>query len=79
MQQNPNLKNHRQKRENEIWEIKINKRRDKEMMKELDEKKTIGQEGISGSILKECRQEMRYSNHYLIECSLKTGKVTKNW
>ena len=44
------------------------------MMKELDERKTIGPDGVSEYILKECRQEMI---HNIIECSIKTGKVTK--
>ena len=35
-----------------MWEIKINREEIKEMMKELDEKKAIGPDGISGYILK---------------------------
>ena len=44
------------------------------MMKELDKRKAIEPDGISGYILKECRQEMAEPIHDIIECSIKTGK-----
>ena len=44
-------------------------------MKELDERKAIGPDGVSGYILKECRKEMAERILYIVECSLKTGKV----
>ena len=47
-----------QKRKNEMWEIKINREEIKEMMKKLDKRQTIGPDGTSGNILKECRQKM---------------------
>ena len=34
---------------------------------------------ISGYILKECRQEMAEPIHDIIECSIKTGKVPREW
>ena len=37
-----------------------------EMMKELDERKEIGPDGISGYIFKECRQEMAELIHDII-------------
>ena len=46
-------------------------------MKELVEKKAIGPDGVSGYILKEYRQGMAEQIHDIIECSLKTRKVTK--
>ena len=49
------------------------------VMKELDEKKIIGPGGVSGYILKQCRQEMAEPIHDIIECSLKTRKVPKEW
>ena len=58
LQQNPNLKNHR----DEIKEIK-----------KLNKKKAIGPNGVSGYILKECRQEMTEPIHDIIECSLRTS------
>ena len=48
-------------------------------MKELDEKKAIGPDGVSGYILKECKQEMAEPIHDTIECSLRTEKVPKEW
>ena len=41
------------------------------MMKELDERKAIGPDGVSGYILKECRQKMVEPIHDTIECSIK--------
>ena len=49
------------------------------MMKELDERKAIGPDGVSGYILKKCRQEMTEPIHDIIECSIKTGTVPKEW
>ena len=49
------------------------------MMKELDERKVIVPNGVSGYILKECRQEMAELIDDIIECSIKTGKVPKEW
>ena len=43
------------------------------MMKELDERKAIGPDGVSGYILKECRQEMAEPIHDIGECFIKTG------
>ena len=39
-------------------------------MKELDERKTIGLDGATGYILKECRQEMEEPIPDIIECSI---------
>ena len=63
----------RQVRKNEMWEIKISKKEIEEMMKEVDERKAIGPDGVSGYILKECRQQMAEPIHDIIECSIKTG------
>ena len=52
-----------------MWEIRIEREEIKEMMKKLDERKTIGPDGVSGYILKDD----------VIECSIKTGKVLKDW
>ena len=46
------MKNQRQKRVNEMWDININREEIKEMMKELDEKKAIRPNGVSGYIFK---------------------------
>ena len=62
-----------------MFEIKINREEIEKMMKELDEKKAIEPDGLSRYILKECRQEMAELIHDVIECSLRTGKVAKEW
>ena len=46
-----------------MWEIRISREEIEEMMKELDERKAIGPDGVSGYILKECRQEMAEPIH----------------
>ena len=66
-------------RKNEMWEIRISRKEIEEMMKELDERKAIEPDGVLGYILKECRQEIAEPIHNIIECSLKTGKVPKEW
>ena len=55
-----------------MWEIKISKKEIEEMMKKLDERKVIGPDGVSGYILRKCKQEMAESIHDIIECSIKT-------
>ena len=47
-------------------------------MKELDERKAIGSEGVSGYILKECRQEMSESIYEIVCDLLKQEKSIKN-
>ena len=46
---------------------------------ESDERKAIGPDRVSGYILKGCRREMSEPIHDVIQCSLKTGKVPKEW
>ena len=62
-----------------MWEIRISREEIEEMMKELDERKAIGPDEVSGDILMECRQEMAEPIHDIIECSIKTGKVPEEW
>ena len=49
----------------------------KEKMKQLDEKKAIGPDGVSRYILKKCRQEVAEPIYDIIECSIKTVKSPK--
>ena len=56
------FKSEKDKRKNEMWEIRINR----EKIKELAERKAIGPNGVSGYILKECRQEMAEPIHDII-------------
>ena len=62
-----------------MWQIRISIEEIKKVMKELDERKAIRPDEVSGYILKECRQEMAESIHDIFECSIKTGKVPKKW
>ena len=45
----------------------------------MDERKAMGPDGVLGYILKECRQEMAEPIHDIIECSINTEKVLKEW
>ncbi|MPD02695.1 hypothetical protein E2C01_098291 [Portunus trituberculatus] len=47
-------------------------------MKELDEKKGMGPDEVSGRILKECRGELA-SPIYIIKCSTENGTVPVEW
>ena len=49
-----------------LKEIRISREEIKEMMKELDERKALGPDGVSGYILKECRSEMAEPIHDII-------------
>ena len=66
-------------RKNKVWEIRISREEIEKMMKELDEKKTIAPNGVSGYILKECRQEIAEPIHDIIECFIETGKAPKEF
>ena len=48
-------------------------------MKELKDGKAIAPYRVLGYILKKCSQEMAETIIDIIECSLKTGKVPKEW
>ena len=50
----------------------------KGMMKELDKRKVMEPGGVSGCILKKCRQEMAESIYDKTYWSLKT-KIPKKW
>ena len=58
-----------------MWETRINREEIQEMMKELDLREAIGPDGVSGYILKECRQQIAEPVNDIIECSLKTEKA----
>ena len=57
-----------------MLEIGINREEIKEIMKELDERKSIRPDAVLWCILKESRQKIAEPIHDLIECSIKTGK-----
>ena len=40
------------------------------MINELDEKKIIGPDGVSGYILKECRHEIKELSQFIIQLSV---------
>ena len=63
-----------------MWELKISREEIEQMMKELDERKAIGPDGVSEYILKECRQEMTEPIHDIIIMSVlfKQEKSPKN-
>ena len=62
-----------------MWEIIVNKDEVYELMKQLEERKAVGPDGISGQILKECKNQLIDPIYDLIKCSVQTGKVPKEW
>ena len=59
----------------ELWEIKVSRHEIKELLKNLEERKTIGPDRISGHVLKECREQLIKPICDIIESSVKQGKV----
>ncbi len=49
------------------------------IMEEVEERKAIGPDGVSGFILKECRNQLVEPAYDIIKCSVSTGKVPKEW
>ncbi len=48
-------------------------------MEELEVRKAIGPDGVSGLILKECRNQLVGPIYDIIKCSVSTGKVPREW
>ena len=63
----------------ELEEIKIQKREIIKLMEELDEEKAMGPDEVSGSILKECKEELIDPIYDIIGCSLRSGMVPREW
>lgn len=62
-----------------LEEIKIQKREIIKLMEELDEEKAMGPDEVSGSILKECKEELIDPIYDIIGCSLRSGMVPREW
>ena len=45
----------------------------------LDGNKAIGPDGVSGHIIKECREQLIEPMYDIIKCSIETGKVPTEW
>ena len=72
---------HTQKRKEstELLEIKVSRHKIKELLKNLKERKAIGPDGVSGHVLKECREQLIKPICDIIESSVKQGKVPNEW
>ncbi|XP_050692945.1 uncharacterized protein LOC126983856 [Eriocheir sinensis] len=60
-------------------EVKIDKEEIKKLLGELEEGKAVGPDGVSGFMLKECRNELVGPIYDIIRCSIKTGTVPREW
>ena len=60
-------------------EVTVNKEEIYELLGELEERKAVGPDGVSGYILKECRNELVRPIYDIIKCSITTGTVPKEW
>ena len=49
------------------------------IMRKLDGRKAMGPDAVSGQVLKECSEELLEPLHNIINCSINTGKVPKEW
>ncbi len=54
-------------------EVIVNKDEILKIMEELEERKAIGPDGVSGFILKECRNQLVGPIYDIIKCSVSTG------
>ena len=66
------------KESTELGEIKVSRHEIKELLKNLEERKAIGPDGVSGHVLKECREQLIKPICDIIELS-KQGKVPNEW
>ncbi len=69
----------RESHEVEMWKIRVNKEELLELLKNLDEKKAVGPDEVSGHIFKNCRQQIIDPVYDIIKCSVESGKVPKQW
>lgn len=60
-------------------EIMVNKEEIHKLLGELEEGKAVGPDGVSGYILKKCRDELIVPIYDIIRCSVATGTVPNEW
>ena len=49
---------HERKESTELWKIKVRRHEIKKLLKNIEERKAIGSDGVSGHVLKECREQL---------------------
>ena len=68
------------KENKELWEIKVGRHEIKEVLKNLEERKAIEPDGVSGYVSKECREQLIKPICDIIENSVKqVPKVPNEW
>ena len=60
-------------------EIIIHKQEVYNLMEKLEEEKAMGPDEVSGNILKMCKEELIDPIYDIINCSLESGKVPREW
>ena len=59
--------------------MKVDKEELMGIMKNLDGRKAMGPDAVSGQVLKECCKELLEPLYNIINCSINTGKVPREW
>ena len=62
-----------------MQDIKVDRQEIRKLLENLDVRKAIGPDDVSGWILKECRDQLVEPIWDIIDSSLKEGKVPKEW
>ena len=62
-----------------VTDVRVDREELLNRMGRLDGRKAVGPDGISGMILKECREQLVLPLHNILEDSLKTGRVPDEW
>ena len=59
--------------------MKVDKEELMTIMRKLDGRKAMGPDAVSGQVLKECSKELLEPLYNIINCSVNSGKVPKEW
>ena len=73
------IKPKREEQNEGLYEVVVERHEIGKMMEELDVRKAMGPDGVSGWILKECREQLMEPIWDIVNSSLKEGKVPKEW
>ena len=65
--------------EGELESIEVDKEELEKLMRNLNGRKAMGPDGISGQVLKECHKQLLEPMYDIITSTILTGKVPKEW
>ena len=70
---------HRNDKARKMIDFSVRKEQLMKIIKNLDGNKAIGPDGVSGHIIKECREQLIEPIYDIIKCSIETGEVPTEW